>query len=132
MLGELIEETTGKRTSRKVLSTNPLKVEVSFEGAGKLLGIDAREIVTYESAVRPDGSFYGEGRGVYLAGAGDAVSWEGAGVGKLAADGTATYRGAVYFWTTSEKFARLNSVAGVFEFQADAEGNTHSKTWEWK
>ena len=44
----------------------------------------------------------------------------------------ATYRGAVYYSTASPKFARLNTVAGVFEFSADAQGNTHSKTWEWK
>jgi hypothetical protein len=88
--------------------------------------------VTYESVAKPDGSLYGEGTGVYITATGDTVSWKGAGVGKLAADGTASYRGAVYFWTTAEKFARLNSVAGVFEFEADAEGNTHSKTWEWK
>jgi hypothetical protein len=132
MLGELIEETRGKRSGRRILSTNPLEVEVSFEGDGKLLGIDVHEIVTYHSEVRPDGSLYGEGSGVFLTAAGDTISWKGAGVGKLAADGSASYRGAVFHWSTSEKFARLNSVASVFEFSADPDGNTHSKSWEWK
>ena len=31
MLGDLIGETTGKRIVRRVLSSDPLKVEVSFE-----------------------------------------------------------------------------------------------------
>ena len=132
MLGELIEETKGKRTGRRILSTNPLKVEVSAEGNGKLLGIDAHEIITYQSEVRPDGSLFGEGSGVYITSAGDTISWKGGGVGRLAADGSVAYRGAIFFWTTAEKFTRLNAVAGVFEFTADAEGNTQSKTWEWK
>jgi len=38
MLGELISESHGKRTARRVLSTSPtFKVEVSFEDDGKVL-----------------------------------------------------------------------------------------------
>ena len=132
MLGEQIEETRGKRIVRRVTSTDPLKVEVTFEGAGKLLGDNVSEMVTYRSQVRPDGSLYGEGEGAYIGSGGELVTWKGSGVGTLGAGGAATYRGSVYFWTTSPKFARLNTVAGVFEFEADAQGNTHSKTWEWK
>jgi hypothetical protein len=132
MLGEQIEETRGKRVVRKVLSTDPLKVEVTFEGAGKLLGNDVIEMVTYSSQVRADGSVYGEGEGAYISSSGDLVTWKGAGVGILGAGCSATYRGAVYYSTASPKFARLNTVAGVFEFSADAQGNTQSKTWEWK
>ena len=132
MLGELIEETHGKRTARRVLSTNPLTVEVSFEGTGKLLGNDVMEIATYTSHVRPDGSLYGEGEGAYMSSSGEGVSWKGAGVGTLGTGGNISYRGAIYFSTTSAKFARLNAVAGVFEFSSDAQGNVASKTWEWK
>ena len=41
MLGEQIAESHGKRTGRRVLSTEggSFKVEVSFESTGKLLGI---------------------------------------------------------------------------------------------
>jgi hypothetical protein len=132
MLGEQIEESRGKRIVRKVLSTDPLQVEVTFEAAGKLLGNDVSEMVTYSSQVRPDGSLYGEGQGAYISSGGDLVTWKGAGVGTLGAGGVASYRGAIYFWTASPKFARLNTVAGIFEFESDAQGNTHSKTWEWK
>lgn len=63
---------------------------------------------------------------------GDLVTWVGAGVGKFGEAGSVSYRGAIYFYSASPKMARLNTVAGVFEFEADADGNTRSKTWEWK
>ncbi len=82
MLGEQIYEARGKRTGRRVLSADGgFKVEVSFEGSGKLLGVDANEIGTYWSESRADGSLYGEGQGVVLAQAqprhGKARAWEG-------------------------------------------------------
>ena len=30
------------------------------------------------------------------------------------------------------KWSRLNNVAGLFEYEVDAEGNTRSEFWEWK
>lgn len=132
MLGELIEESKGKRTVRRVLSTNPLTVEVSFEATGKFLGNDVMEIGTYTSHARPDGSLYGDGEGAYMSASGDVVTWKGSGVGTIGAGGNVNYRGAIYYSTTSPKFSRVNAVAGVFEFSSDAQGNTASKTWEWK
>jgi hypothetical protein len=32
----------------------------------------------------------------------------------------------------SPNFRRLNAVALVFEYSADADGNTKSKSWEWR
>jgi hypothetical protein len=64
MLGEMIGESKGRRVVRRVVSTDPLRVEVSFEDSGKMLGIDAAGFGTYTSAVRPDGSIYGEGEGL--------------------------------------------------------------------
>jgi hypothetical protein len=132
MLGELIYQGSGKRIVRRVLSTEPVTVEVTVEENGKMLGVDAMEIVTYTSAVRPDGSVYGEGVGVVVTTAGDQVTWKGAGVGVLKERGAVSYRGAVYYQTASAKLARLNTVAGVFEFDSDESGNTSSKIWEWK
>jgi hypothetical protein len=40
MLGELIGEGRGKRIVRRTLSQEPLKVEISFEDGGKILGGD--------------------------------------------------------------------------------------------
>jgi hypothetical protein len=132
MLGEKIWEGTGKRIVRRVLSIEPPTVEVTFETAGKLLGINCGEMATYTSVVRPDGTIFGEGQGAIMTEAGEMIAWKGAGVGTFGERGAVSYRGAVYFSTTSPNFIRLNRVAGVFEYQADADGKTHSTTWEWK
>jgi len=133
MLGEMIGEARGKRTARRVLSTSPgFKVEVSFEDTGTLLGIPANTIGTYWSEARADGSLYGEGQGVVITPDGEVATWKGQGVGKIVSGGAVSYRGAVYYTTASPKLVRLNTVAAVFEFDVDVNGNTHSKSWEWK
>ena len=53
-------------------------------------------------------------------------------MGKLLRGGAVSYRGAIYYSTASPKLARLNTVAAVFEYEVDANGNTHTKQWEWK
>jgi len=95
MLGELIYQGSGKRIVRRVLSSEPVKVEVTFEGPGKVLGIDAMEIGTYTSVIRSDGTIYGEGAGVLMTTAGDSITWKGAGVGTFKERGAVSYRGAV-------------------------------------
>jgi len=133
MLGEQIGESRGKRTGRRVLCVDSgFKVEVAFETAGKLLGIETNEIGTYYAATRPDGSLYGEGQGIIIGQDGSNATWKGQGVGRFVGGGAVSYRGAVYFSTASPALARLNTVAAIFEFEVDAEGNTHSKLWEWK
>ena len=132
MLGELIMEWNGKRIVRRVLSADPPKVEVSFEESGKVLGVSATDFGTYTSAVRPDGSIYGEGQGVMTTLDGEMISWTGSGLGKFKEKGAVSYRGILYFRTTSQKLARLNAVGGVFEYEVDPEGKTHTKVWEWK
>jgi hypothetical protein len=131
MLGELIAQGSGKRTARRILSTEPVTVEVSFEGSGQVLGVDAAEIGTYVSTIRSDGSIYGEGEGVLMTAEGP-LTWKGAGVGTFGERGAIRYRGAIYYHSASPKFSRLNAVAGVFEFDVDEAGNTQSKLWEWK
>ena len=133
MLGELIYESRGKRTARRVVSVDcGPKVEVSFEDSGKMLGIDASNIGTYASVSRPDGSMFGEGQGVVMTSDGGGATWKGQGVGKFLAGGAVSFRGSIYYTTANPKLARLNAVAAVFEFEVDANGNTHTKTWEWK
>jgi hypothetical protein len=123
MLGEQISEGRGKRTARRVLETDPqFSVEVSFEDTSKMLGVDGMDIGTYTSGNKPDGSLYGEGKGVFAT----------MGIGRLLPGGAVSYRGCLSYSTASAKLARLNSIAGVFEFEVDATGNTHSKVWEWK
>lgn len=107
-------------------------METSFQATGSILGTDVKEIGTYVTIVRPDGTQYGEGQGVMILKDGKMATWTGHGVGILKKDGTATYRGAVYYQTVPSKWARLMKVAVIFEYEVDSEGNTRSDFWEWK
>ena len=132
MLGDQLGESTGKRIVRRVLSVDPLQVEVTFEDAGTMLGVATKGMGTYTSAVQPDGSVHGEGQGFMATADGEAITWKGSGSGKLGPDGSVSYRGILYYRTDSKKLARLHNACGVFEYEVDAAGNTTSKVWEWK
>lgn len=135
MLGEQIGEETGQITGMRVLPDDGAgpRVEVSFQANGTLLGIHVSDMGTYESVARPDGTLFGDGQGVIMGENGEMVSWRGQGVGKFTGHGTAvSWRGAVYFQTTSEALARLNGVAGIFEYETDESGKSEDKTYEWK
>jgi hypothetical protein len=132
MLGKQIGETKGKRILRRVLSTDPPRVEVSFEDSGNMLGIAGTGFGTYTSVVRPDGSIFGEGEGVVTTADGDMVAWKGSGIGKFGPGGAVSYRGMLFYRTPAPKLAALNNVCGAFEYEVDAAGNTTSKVWEWK
>lgn len=132
MLGDQLGESTGKRLVRRVLASDPLTVEVSFEDSGNMLGVPTSGMGTYTSIARPDGSIYGEGQGAMMTPDGDGVTWKGSGVGKFGPGGSVSYRGVLYYRTPSQKLARLNSVCAVFEYEVDPAGNTSSKVWEWK
>jgi len=134
MLGEKIAESSGRVTSRRVLP-NPgggPKMETSFEASGRLLGVEETETGTYWSALRPDGSLYGEGQGILMGKGGEMATWVGQGVGTIKKDGGVSYRGAVYYQTASPAWARLNAIAALFEYEIDAQGNTRAQLWEWK
>jgi hypothetical protein len=134
MLGEKIGECSGKITGRRVLA-NPggaPKMETSFESTGHMLGIEEKEIGTYWSVRRPDGTLYGEGQGVNMGKGGETASWVGQGVGTLKKDGGVSYRGAIYYQSSSPTWSRLNGFATLFEYEVDAQGNTHSQHWEWR
>ena len=131
MLGEKVIEERGKVTSTRVLETSPLpKVETSFEARGTILGIEHSSNGTYWSVMRPSGILYGEGNGVMMTKEG-VITWSGNGVGKISG-GAISFRGAIYYQTTVERFLRLNGVAGIFEYQVDENGNTQSQVFEWK
>jgi hypothetical protein len=133
MLGDLIIEGKGKRTGRRVIAVHPsFNVEVSFEEMTTILGVSGMNLGTYTSTNRPDGSLDGEGQGVFASMDGEIVTWKGIGTGKLGEGGKVSYRGCLTFSTASSKLARMNGIAGAFEFEVDAAGNTVTKIWEWK
>ena len=134
MQGEKIGEESGKVTSRRVLpnSGSGPKMEISVQTNLTLLGVKATNTVTYCSVVRPDGTLYGEGHGIVMGKEGDLATFIGQGVGTIKKDGAVSFRGALYYQSSSPKWSRLNSVAAIFEHEVDIEGNVRSQLWEWK
>ena len=133
MLGEQIGEENGKVTVRRVISVDGgTKVEVSTQSTGTLLGVETRNTVTYVAGIRPDGTLYGEAQGLVVGKGGEQATFKAHGVGRLLEGGAVSYRGASYYYSDSPKLRRLNAVATLFEYEADADGNTKSKLWEWK
>lgn len=132
MLGEQISETKGRRLVRRVLTVDPPTAEVSFEDSGHVLGVAGKGMGTYTSTVREDGSILGHGQGLSMMQDGDVVTWTGTGVGKFGPEGSVSYRGMLFYQTTSKKLARINNACGAFEFEVDGEGNTTARVWEWK
>ncbi len=134
MLGEQLGEERGKVTGTRVLSVGAsgAEVEVSFSAAGKFMGMDVTDWGTYRSNSSDGKVFFGEGQGILMTRDGETITWTGQGSGRFSGPGTISYRGALYFHTSSQKLASVNGVCAVYEYEVDPEGNTHTKTWEWK
>ena len=135
MLGEVIGEMRGKVTGGRVLPSEGIapKVETSFQQSGKILGEEVTDMGTYLSVARAFGGLFGEGQGVTMTMDGEVGVWKGQGVGRFTGHGSAvSFRGAIFYQSTSAKLARLNSIAILFEFDIDEKGNTFAKFWEWK
>jgi hypothetical protein len=134
MLGEKIGEESGKVTLRRTVA-NPggvPKVETAFEASGSILNVNHMTIGTYTSHIRPDGSLLGEGQGIVRGKDGAMASWVGQGVGTFRADGGVSYRGAIFYQSPSPQWARLNTIAAIFEYETDSQGNTKAQIWEWR
>jgi len=135
MLGEKIGESTGTVTGQRVLPSDGggVKIEVSFRAKGTILGVEVQEIGTYLSTMRQGGAVYGEGQGVLMTKDGESCLWTGSGLGKSTGRAMgASYRGILYFQTSSAKLARLNTTCVVFEYEVDENGNSRSQLWEWR
>jgi len=135
MLGDLVIEERGQITTMRVLPGDGQQpqVEVSFQAAGKALGMDHVNRGTYTSMMRPDGTLIGEGQGIVMTATGERATWRGQGVGRFTGRGTGvSWRGALYLFSPSEKLSRLNGIALVYEHEADENGNIQDKLWEWK
>jgi hypothetical protein len=133
-LGEQLGESSGKVTGSRVLAPEgqQVKVEVSFEGRGKMLGEDIADMGTYWQTVRPGGVLYGEGDTLWLTNDGESVLWRGFGVGHPTGPPPAGHFAVCgSAQTESQSLSRLNSVATVIEYDVDAEGNYHWTLWEW-
>lgn len=108
-------------------------MEVSFQARGTILGLAATDMGTYSSVARPDGTLFGDGQGITMTADGDVATWRDQGVGRFTGRGSAvSWRGAIYYQTAAPKLAHLTSVAVIFEYEVDENGNTHAQIWEWK
>lgn len=135
MLGEMIGESEGKTISMRVLPSrgNEPAYEVTEEFKGNLLGIKISDMTTYKYVIKEGGIMYGNGQGVTLTKEGDVLTYTISGVGGFKNKGPAvSFRGALYYRTSSPKFSRLNGIAVIFEYEADENGNSYAKQWEWK
>ena len=135
MLGELFYEQKGKVTGQRVLDVSPPRVETSFSATGTLKGaITVSEMGTYWSEARSPGILYGEGQGIVMSSDGTEVAtWKGGGIGRMSGTGMVSFRGAIYWSTTSTGIlAPLNNLVAVYEYEIDEGGNTSAKNWEWK
>ena len=104
MLGKLICKEKGAATGTRVLTAENgnVKLEVCVRSQGKILGLADTQQWTYWSEVRPDGTMYGEGKGLITLKNGDTATGVGRAVGK---SGAVKYRGAIYFYSKSRKSA---------------------------
>ncbi|MFD8483498.1 hypothetical protein [Kitasatospora sp. NPDC059673] len=135
MLGDLIGEEQGRITGQRVLASEhglPPTVESSFAASGTLLGVQVRDLGTYTSRLRADGTLEGGGQGVLMGPGGAHASWHGQGVGTFTESGGNSFRGSIVYETDSPEFAALRGVAGVFEWETSADGEAVGKLWAWR
>ena len=134
MLGDKLGNVSGKVVLRRALpsASGAARIETTQRGTGTLLGVEYQETSTYESELRPDGTVFGMGQGIYMGTGGEVATWTGQGVGSFAKDGGVSFRGAIYLYSTSAKWQRLNAVATAFEYEVDVDDNYKATFTEWK
>jgi hypothetical protein len=136
MLGEKLYDIAGQVTGQRVLpgqGPGEVLLEVSFQGTGKVLGIDTLESGTYTCRMSPHGVLLGEGQGLSMTAEGESVTWRGNGIGKPTGKGMgANWRGSILYCTESKKLGQLNTTAAVFEWDVDENGRSKGATWQWK
>lgn len=133
MLGEYLGEIRGKVTGVRVLpleGSSPA-IEYSIQGQGKLLGIDLIQMLTSKS-VASGGLYEAQGQGVIVTNEGEIVNWTGQGIGYPNGPRGASFRGARFYRTGSQKLSRFNGLVAVFEVEVDNDGNVLEKFWQWK
>ena len=134
-LGDLVIDETVTMTGVRVLSVDApgTKVEVCAQGAGTIRGVSATSLYTYTQLQRPDGSIYGEGRGIITTQDGDVILITATGSARATAPGgTIKFRTMLHAQSTSEKYADLTGIGLAGEYDAASDGTATHKCWEWK
>ena len=137
MLGDKIADLSGKVIGTRVLPGDDyryIKMEVTVQQSGQVLGAPATDIGTYTVFERVPGQIYGEGQGMLATDAGEGAIWNGHGVGKASGPGMSMsirFSIAVQAGPTGT-LSRLKEVLVIGEHEVDADGNTKTTMWEWK
>lgn len=140
VLGELIEDETGKITGHRVLDVEAPKIERSFIMTGKYKEVEATDEGTFWTVVRQDAEgepiMYAEAQGVITAKDGYGIAtYTAQGIGRYTSERKIRFHGSVFFRTPSTgggKLSYLDNIVGVFEYEGDEQGNCSVKVWEWK
>jgi hypothetical protein len=105
-----------------------------------LRGVEVICIVTYSSIPREQGgAIYAEGQGIIMTkedgnnGGSETAAWTGQGIAHYSGQRRRDV-GSIFCRITSSngKLAFLNNMVGVFEYEADENGTSRGKIWEWK
>ena len=134
MLGEKLGESAGKITGVRVLPTEAgqVKLEVSFQGQGTLLGQPITDIGTYWQTVRPGGVLYGEGHLLMMTPEGEIADWVGGGVDRPTGPGyKASYGVWGSFQSAQGKLEHLGTVANVSEYEVEEDGSYRWQMSAW-
>ncbi|WP_157372096.1 hypothetical protein [Arthrobacter sp. Soil736] len=133
MLGEQIGELNGQTISTRVLEDigRGPRTEVTDHQVGTLCGAQVDVTVTYVGTIRPGGTVAGNGNGFVVTASGQTATFTGHGVGSFTGPGQLTWRGALFYETTSDELSSLNGIAVLFEYQV-ADGKSEGRLFEWK
>ena len=125
---------TGKKVGWRVLPPDDHgpRMEISYQGTGKILGVETTETGTYTAVARPNGTFFADAHGISIANNGTIISWTGQGIGIPDGNGMVSYRGVLFFNSTAPTFSRLGTVTGISEYEVSEDGPLFGKVWEWK
>lgn len=130
MESELIGEFKGKNTVYRVLPDGVM--EVSGQGNGKILGVDAF-LATTSVGVMENGVFSGEVNASLTTMDADTITMQAFAVGYPAPSGNGGVSRAASTQTTfSDKFMELNKAVLLHEYVTDMADNWTGKIWRWK
>lgn len=136
MLGKPIGHAKGQVTSTRVLPPveNEVNLEISFQGAGEILGVPFNDMGTSRLIFRQDGMIEAQDGHIVMFGPnGETARLHSAGLGKLTGPvPQGRYTSTGMFETNSECWKDLRSIIGIFEFIVDEQGCYNVKIWEWK
>ena len=134
MLGDKIGDTRGQAISTRILEDvgQGPRMETTDQGTGTLYGVHVNTTVTYVGTLRPNGTISGSGTGIVMTEDGESATYRGVGVGTFVRPGVTSWRGSLFFETTSSKLSKLNGIAAMFEYTVDEGGKSEGHFTEWK